>query len=95
MSGYSGGLKLNFYRSRLKIDIEKGKIMTIGPYEAKDFFDGDVFFPDLTFLHLLFGHRDLDELRHIFVDCFPQSDESVLLVKILFPKSHTHAIAFA
>ena len=92
MAGHSGSLKLNFYTSQLKIDIEKGKITSVEPYTPDDFFDFDVFFPDLTFLQVLFGRRDVEELRHIFADCFPRNDECALLLKILFPKRNSHPI---
>jgi predicted N-acetyltransferase YhbS len=95
MAGYSGRLKLNFYTSQLKIEIEKGKITAVEPYQPDNFFDFDVFFPDLTFLQVLFGRRDLEELRHIFTDCYPRNDESALLLKILFPKRNSHVIALA
>ncbi|MFZ0547971.1 MAG: GNAT family N-acetyltransferase [Candidatus Promineifilaceae bacterium] len=92
MAGHNGCLKLNFYTSQLKVDIEAGKITAVEPYIPDDFFDFDVFFPDLTFLQVLFGRRDLEELRHIYADCFPRNDESALLLKILFPKSSSYVI---
>lgn len=92
MAGHSGRLKLNFYTSQLKIELEKGKITAVEPYKPEHFFDFDVFFPGLTFLQVLFGRRNLPELRHIFTDCYPRNDESALLLKILFPKRNSHVI---
>lgn len=92
LTGYTGCLKLNFYTSQLKIDIEQGQITAVEPYQPDDFFDYDAFFPNLTFLQVLFGRRDIDEVRHIFPDCYPGSDESALLLKSLFPKSSSHVL---
>lgn len=92
MTGHSGSLKLNFYTSQLKIDMEKGQITAVDPYRPHDFFDYDAFFPNLTFLTLLFGRRTIEELRHIFPDCFPNNDDTALLLKILFPKSSSHVL---
>jgi predicted N-acetyltransferase YhbS len=92
MTGYSGSLKLNFYTRQLKIDIKKGNITAVKPYKPNDFFDFDVYFPDLTFYHVLFGRRDIEELGHIFTDCYPRNDESALLLKSLFPKKSSDVI---
>ncbi len=86
MVGYSGSFKLNFYTSQLKIDFEAGRITAVEPYEPANFFDFDAFFPDLTFLQVLFGRRTIQELRHIYPDCYPHNVESALLLTILFPK---------
>jgi len=92
ITGYSGSLKLNFYTSQLKIDIEKGRITAVEPYQPDDFFDFDVFFPNLTFYQVLFGRRDIDDLRHIFPDCYARNEESFLLVKTFFPKGSSHVL---
>jgi hypothetical protein len=95
MAGHTGSLKLNFYTSQLKINIEKGKITAVDAYKPEGFFDFDVFFPDLIFLQVLFGRRTVDELHHIYTDCYPRNDESALLLKILFPKGNSHIINLA
>jgi hypothetical protein len=92
MVGHSGSLKLNFYTSQLKIDLDVGRITAVEPYQPKDFFDFDIFFPDLTFLQLLFGNRSLKELRHICPDCYPRDTESALLLGILFPRRSSRPI---
>lgn len=85
MAGHSGALKLTLYRQRLALRFEAGKLAEIGDYEIKRLEDGDAAFPEQTFLHLLFGHRSLAELRHMFVDCWANNEATVLL-PILFPK---------
>jgi hypothetical protein len=92
MAGHSGVLKLSFYSSQLKVVLEKGRVAAVESYETEDFFVTDVFFPDLTFLHQLFGHRSLEELRHTRADCYSQNDEASLLLKILFPRQRSHLI---
>jgi hypothetical protein len=86
MAGHSGALRLNFYRSQLALTFDQGKLTDVGPYTPKHFFDCDAFFPDLTFLHLLFGYRTWEEVRHIRADCHPNNAEAAVLLTILFPK---------
>jgi hypothetical protein len=86
MAGYSGDLRLNFYKSQLKLTFESGKLSDIGVFQPKHFFDSDAFFPELTFLQLLFGYRTLDELKYAFKDCFTEKGDAVVLLPILFPK---------
>jgi hypothetical protein len=93
MAGHSGSLKLNFYTNQLKIDIEAGKITAVEPYSPNDFFDFDAFFPDLTFLTVLFGRRTIQELRHVYPDCYPRNVESALLLNSLFPKQSSRVIS--
>jgi hypothetical protein len=93
MAGHSGSLKLNFYTNQLKIDIEAGKITAVEPYAPNDFFDFDAFFPDLTFLTVLFGRRTIQELRHVYPDCYPRNVESALLLNSLFPKQSSRVIS--
>jgi hypothetical protein len=92
MAGYSGQLKLNFYVSQLSLTFKDGKIVDIGAYEPNNFFDGDAFFPELTFLQLLFGYRSLDELKFAHPDCFTEKNEATVLLPILFPKRSTAII---
>ncbi|MGB3717852.1 MAG: GNAT family N-acetyltransferase [Candidatus Promineifilaceae bacterium] len=86
MAGYSGLLRLNFYVRQLTLTFEDGKISEIGTYEPKDFFDGDAYFPGLTFHQLLFGYRSLEELKFAHPDCFTEKNEAAVLLPILFPK---------
>jgi hypothetical protein len=86
MAGYSGELRLNFYESQLKLSFENGLISDIGTYEPSTFFDGDAFFPGMTFLQLLFGYRSFDELKYAYPDCFTDKNEPAILLPILFPK---------
>ncbi len=95
MSGYSGTLRLNFYRSRLTLVFDRGALVDIGSFEPMHLADGDACFPDLTFLHLIFGHRSLAELKHAFPDCSTRDEESALLLDILFPARPSHVCPLA
>ncbi|MCP4357465.1 MAG: GNAT family N-acetyltransferase [Chloroflexi bacterium] len=86
MAGHTGKTRLNFYRSFWELVWENGRLSHITPYQPKSFQDGDAYFPELTFLQLLFGHRSLKELRHSFVDCRVRNGDTAVLLNILFPK---------
>ncbi|MBL8056316.1 MAG: hypothetical protein JNK29_06430, partial [Anaerolineales bacterium] len=85
LSGHTGEVKLSFYRSGLQLHCAAGRL-SVAPWQPRPKAEGDAAFPDLTFLHLLFGHRTLDELKHIYRDCWTDSDEARLLLEALFPK---------
>jgi hypothetical protein len=84
--GYSGDLKLNFYRTGAKLTFENGALKGVEDYKPQNSEDGDGFFPDLTFLRLLVGHTSFDELDDSFPDCYARNDHGRALVKFLFPK---------
>lgn len=86
MSGYSGKLRLNFYRSQLALVFEAGKLTAVSPYQAKEYSDADALFPEYTFYHILFGHRSLAEVNAIWPDCYAKNGETAVLIDILFPK---------
>ncbi|HWQ45297.1 MAG TPA: GNAT family N-acetyltransferase [Longilinea sp.] len=88
-AGFSGDLRLNFYRSTLRIAFEKGKLTASEAYPAKDWLDGDGGYPGLTFYHLLFGYRSHAELRYIYPDCWIDDGKRPLL-EALFPKKISH-----
>ncbi len=91
MAGHTGTLKVNFYRNRLTLMWENGRLADVGSYQPKRLEEGDAAFPEQTFLHLLFGHRSLEELRHIYTDCWA-NDEATALLPILFPKRPSYLV---
>lgn len=87
LSGYSGELKLTFYRSGMRLAFESGKLVEASDWPVPDT-DQEwtgAGFPPLVFLQLLFGYRSLEELHHTFPDC-RADQEPALLLKTLFPK---------
>jgi N-acetylglutamate synthase-like GNAT family acetyltransferase len=93
MSGFSGELKLSFYRGGVRLAFEQGKLTKAEDWcepDSKKDWDG-AGFPPLVFLQLLFGHRSLDELRYAFPDCWAD-EEPALLLKALFPKQPSWVI---
>jgi hypothetical protein len=86
-AGHSGELKITFYRSGLLLGMEAGKLKRIEAWQPQPLgHSGDAGFPELTFLHLLFGHRSLDELNHLYADCWWEHDSAYGLLNALFPK---------
>ena len=84
--GYTGDLKLSFYRAGAKLSFEKGRLKESMSYIPEVGEDGDVLFPDLTFLRVLFGYTDFDDLDAMFPDCSARNDHGRALVKALFPQ---------
>lgn len=83
-AGYTGDLKLNFYRSGLHLKFESGRLTEITEWTPTDVEDGNAAFPDLTFLQLLCGRCRTAELTASFVDCWSSGATDALL-DCLFP----------
>jgi hypothetical protein len=85
--GFSGAVRISFYRSGLRLGFERGQLTVVEPWQPGPKQDeGEIAFPNLTFLQLLFGHRTLDELKHAYADCWWNGDQPRLLLSTLFPK---------
>ncbi|HEX2185474.1 MAG TPA: GNAT family N-acetyltransferase, partial [Chloroflexota bacterium] len=88
--GYTGRLRLSFYRDGVLLRFQDGRLAgaepcphhapgeEVGPIGAS--------FPGLTFLQLLFGSRSIDELEHAFADCRMRTEEGRVLLHALFPR---------
>ncbi len=83
--GHSGELKISFFRDGLRIVLENGRLSTIEQWQPTVEDQGNAFFPDLTFLHLLFGHRTVGEINAIYPDCSARGEPAALL-RAMFPK---------
>jgi hypothetical protein len=81
--GYTGNLRLSFFKSGVEISIVDGKIKAIQPWQTDNFWHIPCF-PDLTFLQLVFGRRRCAELKDIYVDC-EIDPESAMVLDSLFP----------
>jgi hypothetical protein len=93
--GHSGELKLGFFRSGVKLTFEKGLLKAVEGYQPEDGEDGDVLFPDLTFLRVLFGYNDFWDVEKLFADCYARNDQGRALVPILFPRQASNVWAIA
>jgi hypothetical protein len=83
--GHSGELNISFYRDGLRIKLENGRLAEVESWQPTVDDQGNAFFPDLTFLHLVFGHRTVDEINAIYPDCAAQGNEAAIL-RAMFPK---------
>lgn len=93
VAGHTGTLRLNLYRSRFTLMWEKGRLIEVGEgYEYRRLEEGDAAFPDQTFLQLLFGHRDIDELVQAFTDLYTDNSEAYVLLRALFPRQPSRVI---
>lgn len=84
-AGHSGEVKITFYRGGLRLVLEEGRIRAAENTQPEKWMHADAAFPAYTFLHVLFGHRSLDDLRQVYVDCFAK-EKTALLLQALFPK---------
>lgn len=85
-SGHSREIKVSFYRDGLQIVIERGRLTAIEKWMPSPEEDGDIAFPDRTFLQMLFGYRSYEDLRTAFADCWCNEEEVRVLMNVLFPK---------
>jgi len=85
--GYTGELKITFYKHGLFLGIEKGHLIKVEAFTPTPVgHTGDAAFPELTFLQLLFGYRNLDELLFAFADCWYENDNAYGILNALFNK---------
>jgi hypothetical protein len=84
--GHSREIKVSFYRDGLRIVIENGRLNVIERWKPAPKDEGDIAFPGLTFLQLLFGYRSYEELHYAFPDCWCDSEDVRVLINVLFPK---------
>ncbi len=89
LAGHSGELKLNFYRTGLRLAFEGGRLVEVNAWRPTPEQEGDAGFPDLSFLQLLFGYRSMAELDYAFADAWASSDKGRPLLDALFPQRHS------
>ena len=94
-SGHSREIKISFYRTGLRMNIESGRITSIDPWVPSPEAEGDIAFPALTFLQVLFGYRSYDELHQAFADCWCDQEDVRILINILFPKKLSNVLPIA
>ena len=89
-AGHSGTLSLGFYHHGVRLHFELGRLVGVERWPAPGQYEGDAWFPELSFLQLLLGYRSLAELEHAFADCAVRDLETRTLVEALFPKRPSH-----
>jgi len=92
LAGHTGSLEISLYRRGVRIVLESGRISAIESWRPSTACFGDVAFPDLTFLQLLFGFRTLDQLRSSFPDCLVEREAAAAIVTALFPRRVSNLI---
>jgi hypothetical protein len=85
VAGYTGDLRLGFYRSGLSLNFQAGRLAQIETWQPSTKNFGKAAYPGLTFLQVLFGYRTQDELENSFADCTSDTDVEPVL-RALFPK---------
>jgi hypothetical protein len=86
LTGYTGEVKIDFYRGGLRLAFEQGRLTLAEPWRAPAYGDeADAGSPPLVFLQLLFGYHSLAELRAFFPDVWTNV-QTTLLIDTLFPK---------
>ena len=89
--GFSGELKLDFYRDGLQMVFDKGRLIKVDGWQSTPEIPDTAGFPGLSFLQLVFGRRDLDELKHAFPDCWFNEDYAPVL-QALFPRQNSDVL---
>jgi GNAT acetyltransferase-like protein len=82
--GYTGELKLSFYRDGLRLVFEAGRLVSAEDWQPSAWDAGHAAFPPLVFLKLLFGYQSLEELRASYPDVWA-NDAAYPLLQALFP----------
>lgn len=79
--GYTGALEISFYRSGVRLVLERGAVVSIDEWYDDD---AKIRFTREAFTHLLCGRRGCRDLTAMFADCSAPHIESVVLDS-LFP----------
>lgn len=92
VTGYSGELRLNFYRGGLRLVFADGRLTLAEDWQPPVLEPRDnAAFPPLVFSQLLLGYRDLDSLRSAHPDVWAHDDAEPLL-RALFPLTHSQLL---
>ncbi len=92
IAGYTGEIKIDFYRGGLRLVFKDGLLMDAEPWRTPIYSaEPSAGFPPLVFLQLLFGHRSLDDLRTTFPDAWANND-TMLVLNTLFPARASYVL---
>lgn len=84
VAGYTGRLLVDMYTSTLALVWEEGKLVGVEQHRSVDEKLPRGHFPDLSFLHLLLGHRTLADLEYAWTDCRVSDPAARVLFEALF-----------
>ena len=93
--GHGREIKISFYRGGLRFVIEHGHIRTIEAWKPAPNDEGDIAFPNLTFLQMVFGYRSYEELHYAFPDCWCDHEDVRVLINALFPRKASNIYPIA
>lgn len=94
LAGYTGEIKLDFYRGGLRVVFEQGRLTGAEDWRVPLYgSEANGGFPALVFLQMLFGHRGIEALRQVFPDVWV-SEEIRPLLKVLFPTRPSFVFAW-
>lgn len=86
LAGYTGRLRISFYRSGLALSLANGRLEQVEAWPPIQEEWGDAAFPELTFYQLLFGYRSVEDLEYAFADCWVNDRRLASVLNALFPK---------
>ncbi|HEX2032691.1 MAG TPA: GNAT family N-acetyltransferase [Chloroflexota bacterium] len=89
-AGYSGTLELSTYREGIRLRFDHGRLLDVEPAPDLVWPKAQAYFPDLTFLNLVFGRVSLEELQTVLPDCVVRPEPARVLLEALFPKHGGH-----
>lgn len=84
VEGYTGEIKLSFYRGGLRLAFQSGRLVTAENWAPAAWDAGNAGFPPLVFLKLVFGYESLEALGAVYPDVWV-SDNTRPLLEALFP----------
>jgi hypothetical protein len=85
-AGFSGDLKLGFFRDGMRLVFNGGRFVEAVPWQEEHEGDADATFPPLSFLQLLFGRRTQSEIEAVLPDCRVWSQRGRRLIETLYPR---------
>ncbi|MDG0869058.1 GNAT family N-acetyltransferase [Candidatus Lucifugimonas marina] len=84
LRGWSGDLKISFYRSGLQMKFDGGKLGAVENTGSIERHDAQALYPDLSFTKALFGQHSFTQLRDMYSDCFTHKRSHHVLQDILW-----------
>ena len=87
--GLTRTININLYTSGIQIEFGKGVIKSLKAWVPPSIEDGDFKCPESAFTHLVMGHRTVEEIQHLYRDCYGKKDTASLM-NYCFPKKESY-----